>query len=217
MRSTVATSFLAACAFSASALAGDPLIFRLTAQSEFIHERCLPPCACPASTVSGPMQGRWTLIPVEEEGILFRFDAYILQWSAFATSVPRTITGVGEYSVGGFSGAQRFFADLSIDGAAPVRFDSGSDLTVAPPPRIEIDTIAEPSVCQRITLAVRAIPTCEADLNGDGVVNFADLNEVLSSFGAAGQPGLVRGDANTDGATTFADLNLVLSTFGSPC
>ncbi len=217
MFSTVAPSFLAVCAFSAPASAGAALIFRLDAQSEYVHEHCLPPCACPPFIIRGPMQGRWTLIPREEEGILFTFDAYVLQWSVVATPVPRTISGVGEYSVGGFANAQRLFADLSIDGGAPVRFDSGSDFMVAPPPRIEIDTLAEPAVCQRITLAVRATPTCEADLNGDGAVSFADLNEVLSNFGASGQPGLVRGDANTDGGTNFADLNLVLASFGGAC
>ncbi|MGP1308611.1 MAG: hypothetical protein ACTS27_00245 [Phycisphaerales bacterium] len=53
------------------------------------------------------------------------------------------------------------------------------------------------------------------DVNGDGVVNFGDLNLVLSNFGATGTPGTVDGDANDDGAVNFADLNIVLSEFGS--
>jgi len=53
------------------------------------------------------------------------------------------------------------------------------------------------------------------DLNGDGVVNFADLNIVLSAFGSTGVPGMTPGDANGDGVVNFADLNIVLSAFGS--
>lgn len=57
-----------------------------------------------------------------------------------------------------------------------------------------------------------------ADTNRDGVVDFLDLNNVLSFFGQAapgvfGIPGLI-GDANEDGTVDFLDLNLVLSFFG---
>lgn len=56
---------------------------------------------------------------------------------------------------------------------------------------------------------------CAGDANGDHVVNFADLNAVLSNFGQIGA-GLV-GDVNNDGVVNFADLNVVLSAFGSAC
>lgn len=57
-----------------------------------------------------------------------------------------------------------------------------------------------------------------ADTNRDGVVDFLDLNNVLSFFGQGsanvfGMPGLI-GDANEDGTVDFLDLNLVLSFFG---
>ncbi len=53
------------------------------------------------------------------------------------------------------------------------------------------------------------------DANGDHVVNFADLNIVLSQFGQSG-PGLA-GDVTGDGSVNFADLNVVLSAFGATC
>jgi len=56
---------------------------------------------------------------------------------------------------------------------------------------------------------------CPGDTNGDNLVNFADLNAVLSEFGQSG-PGLA-GDLNDDGAVNFADLNAVLSQFGVDC
>ncbi len=59
-----------------------------------------------------------------------------------------------------------------------------------------------------------ALPDCPGDANADGAVNFADLNHILSGYGAPaslGQPG----DLDGDGAITFTDLNQVLSSFGA--
>ncbi|MGP1309585.1 MAG: dockerin type I domain-containing protein, partial [Phycisphaerales bacterium] len=53
----------------------------------------------------------------------------------------------------------------------------------------------------------------EGDANGDGVVNFGDLNAVLSTFGGVGAA--QAGDVNADGRVDFADLNEVLSHFGA--
>lgn len=47
------------------------------------------------------------------------------------------------------------------------------------------------------------------DVNKDGIVNFSDLNAVLSQFGS---PGFA--DLNLDGVVNFSDLNTVLSNFG---
>ncbi|MBX3351312.1 MAG: agmatine deiminase family protein [Phycisphaeraceae bacterium] len=58
---------------------------------------------------------------------------------------------------------------------------------------------------------------CPGDTNGDNLVNFADLNAVLSEFGQTGAPGFSPSDLNNDGAVNFADLNAVLSAFGSDC
>lgn len=56
---------------------------------------------------------------------------------------------------------------------------------------------------------------CAGDSNADALVNFTDLNNVLSTFNTAGfgQPGDVDGDGDVD----FADLNLVISAFNSVC
>ena len=58
--------------------------------------------------------------------------------------------------------------------------------------------------------AVRAalLPTvCPGDTNGDGIVNFADLNTVLARSGRAAR---LAGDVNDDGVVNFADLNVAL-------
>lgn len=61
-----------------------------------------------------------------------------------------------------------------------------------------------------------AVQRRAGDANGDGVVNFVDLNTVLTTFGAsviAGSPG----DVNGDGVVSFQDLNIVLTNFGGSC
>ncbi|MBL0922541.1 MAG: hypothetical protein IBJ10_10490, partial [Phycisphaerales bacterium] len=55
-------------------------------------------------------------------------------------------------------------------------------------------------------------PALPGDANGDGLINFADLNLVLSEFNLTGQ-GLA-GDVNFDNRVDFADLNLTLDGFG---
>lgn len=58
-------------------------------------------------------------------------------------------------------------------------------------------------------------PSCPGDLNGDGAVNFGDLNILLGNFNqsGAGLPGDLDGDEDVD----FADLNLLLADFGAIC
>lgn len=57
--------------------------------------------------------------------------------------------------------------------------------------------------------------TCDGDLNLDGLVNFTDLNLVLSAFGQSGF--CLQADADGDGQVNFTDLNIILSAFGSAC
>ncbi|MBX3351851.1 MAG: hypothetical protein KF684_02865 [Phycisphaeraceae bacterium] len=58
---------------------------------------------------------------------------------------------------------------------------------------------------------IRELP---GDATQDGVVDFADLSIVLTSFGAIDGG---TGDVNADGGIDFADLNIVLTAFGQPC
>ncbi|MGD9691833.1 MAG: LamG-like jellyroll fold domain-containing protein [Phycisphaerales bacterium] len=55
-------------------------------------------------------------------------------------------------------------------------------------------------------------PPLPGDTNEDGMVNFADLNAVLSTFGQSGQ-GLI-GDVDYNNRVDFVDLNILLSNFG---
>ncbi|MGP1310362.1 MAG: S8 family serine peptidase [Phycisphaerales bacterium] len=55
-----------------------------------------------------------------------------------------------------------------------------------------------------------------ADISGDCVVNFDDLNRVLAVFGQSG-PFAEAADLNENGVVDFADLNEVLAAYGQSC
>ena len=57
---------------------------------------------------------------------------------------------------------------------------------------------------------------CPADLNGDGVIDLADLGILLADFGCV-PPGPCVADINGDGNTDLADLGILLSEFGTTC
>lgn len=70
------------------------------------------------------------------------------------------------------------------------------------------------SQTQLYNISVQAtIPLPNGDLNGDCVVDTADLGGLLGSFGTAGP----FGDLNDDGIVDTADLGVLLGNFGMTC
>ncbi len=57
----------------------------------------------------------------------------------------------------------------------------------------------------------------DADGDGDGVVNFADITAVLENWGATYPPASGAGNANDDGVVNFADISEVLTFWGAVC
>lgn len=86
------------------------------------------------------------------------------------------------------------------------------------------DAGGEGSILYADNIAAWALP-CLGDTNDDGVVSFADINNLLGAFNSAipaGQPPNVAPDADGDGVAddnlvNFADLNAALAQFGAPC
>ena len=62
-------------------------------------------------------------------------------------------------------------------------------------------------------IRVAGPPPCDGDSDGDGTVDFTDLNDVLGNWGMMVSPGSA-GDVNGDGQVDFADLNLILGNWG---
>lgn len=59
--------------------------------------------------------------------------------------------------------------------------------------------------------------TCEADIDGDGIVGSTDLNIFLFEFGVVPPSGPPLGDIDEDGELTTLDLNILLGEFGFTC
>ncbi|MGP1310904.1 MAG: hypothetical protein ACTS27_11970, partial [Phycisphaerales bacterium] len=73
-----------------------------------------------------------------------------------------------------------------------------------------------PSLNSYVSMGGPACPAAgNADTNFDNVINFTDLNTVLTDFGQVGAG--FAGDVDRNGAVNFADLNAVLSAFGMSC
>ncbi len=58
-------------------------------------------------------------------------------------------------------------------------------------------------------------PPCVGDLDGDGLIGFADLNILLGGFNTSGAG--LPGDLDDDGDVDFADLNTLLGLYNTAC
>ncbi len=66
-----------------------------------------------------------------------------------------------------------------------------------------------------ITLSIDSESACAEDVDGDGDVDFADLNTLLGEFNTSGAK--LEADVDCDGDVDFADLNRVLGVFNTEC
>ncbi len=73
------------------------------------------------------------------------------------------------------------------------------------------------STRNQYTLALTDSPVCVGDVNGDSVVDFVDLNDLLGQYGGAGPVGTLSADINYDGFVDFFDLNTLLGHYGAVC
>jgi len=62
-------------------------------------------------------------------------------------------------------------------------------------------------------VAVGTAPSCQADLNGDGVLNFFDVSAFLNAFSAMDSAA----DFNNDGVFNFFDVSAFLNAFTGGC
>ena len=62
-------------------------------------------------------------------------------------------------------------------------------------------------------LTINGAVACPADINGDGVVDTADLGLLIAAFGSSN----AGADINEDGVVDTADLGLLIGVFGTGC
>lgn len=155
-------------------------------------------------------ESTWTIfgntpVPVPELGLVTGDDAGATSTGDSITfTIPADLDPeiVFEWLTGG----QVFFAITADNAPPPPQQGMPPDLTGALQVYSSEDIFARGP---RLTL----IPGRLGDTNGDDVVDFADLNVVLSNFNVKGD-GLA-GDLNRDGSVDFTDLNEVISFFNT--
>ncbi len=137
--------------------------------------------------------------------------------------------GLGRYTSGSTGSGEGAFELWSATGGTPdgkntvenvfVQNPAAGNWTVTvtaaeinAPGRIENPGVMEADFALVVT---GGVGSCPGDVTGDRIVNFADLNVVLSQFGQVGVG--LQGDVNGDGVVNFGDLNIILSNFGLVC
>lgn len=70
---------------------------------------------------------------------------------------------------------------------------------------------------QLISPSGYVINTCREDVNGDGLVDLADLSTLLTNFGTTGNVTEQQGDTNNDLRIDTEDLSRLLEAFGTAC
>lgn len=82
--------------------------------------------------------------------------------------------------------------------------------TVTPTPKPTVTP--KPTATPKPTPTPTPKPVKRGDLNGDGKVNFTDVNIMLRSMGRRGSN--LAADLNSDGTVTWADLRILLAQYG---
>lgn len=117
----------------------DPSFYFLTPLSAY-ETGCFGPCECPVFTRG--LEGTFVLQYLSSDPLYDNYSVRDVRWSVRDTnsSTGIGITGSGTYKVGGeFAVQQQMSLDLSVNGAAPRRFDSGLVLGGGDFPHIAID------------------------------------------------------------------------------
>jgi formylglycine-generating enzyme required for sulfatase activity len=76
--------------------------------------------------------------------------------------------------------------------------------------------VATAGIALTLASTAHAQGACDADANGDGVVNGSDLTVVLSGWGSCTSGAACAGDINDDGSVDGTDLTALLAAWG-PC
>lgn len=157
--------------------------------------------------------------PVGPTSLEFRFDTPVAAAGAwFAGSSAQVGNPASSVTLYAYNEAGQTVFEQTVH--LPAADGSGAEVFVG---LISVDATIkriqfEPNggiACRDLRPGGPATGWCVGDANGDRVVDFIDVNGVLSDFGQT-SPSLA-GDLDFDGDCDFVDLNIVLGAFGVPC
>ena len=203
---SAATVLLTGSTWAGSSKTEAPATYRLDSAALFL-EGCFDLCACPIH-IGADLAGTFRLEPTRLTGTLDTYAVTDVQWTVFDGEV--TITGAGVYTR--FSEVvvqQRLELDLVVGDADVQHFDSGLVAAASPFPLIDVTICVNQMLCFDTVITVVAGPL-SADVNQDGVIDFADLLLVLSSWGPCADVACPA-DVTGDGLVDFSDLLLVVT------
>lgn len=138
-----------------------PIPFVLLPDSGY-EEGCFAPCECPVFFTDG-VTGGFTLNFIGFQPPFIVFDVQDINWSV--PVLDKTFTGTGQYMIGWTGTAQQQLqADLSENGAPPVRFDSGLTPVTSPLPLINIAISMNGFYCYDKGFFLEAAPAGRSNL-----------------------------------------------------
>ena len=141
---TLATLVFLAVLATAPATGSPAFSYRLGNDSA-VQKGCFGPCAC-AVLIQSPLAGAFTLDPDGGEASFQLYRVTDVRWSYKTTDgVEHQVTGSGTYRVSGDQ--QQMVVDLSVDGAAAERYDSGLTGGGASFPRIRLPMALNGFLC----------------------------------------------------------------------
>jgi hypothetical protein len=199
------------------------VLYRLHSGSELTTERCLPPCACPSGSTTGPLDGTFTLTKVSENPLWVEYSVTGADWLASVPFAPTHVRGEGTYRIGGEVALMHQMDLMLVVSDSPISnpIEFTSTLVGVDPgnpfPRIGITIVCEQVICTRYTIRLVAAPLpCQADCDASGSLSGNDFMCFLNKF-AAGDP-----YANCDGSTgsprlTGNDFLCYLNRYAAGC
>ena len=132
-----------------------PIDYDLAPESRY-EEGCFAPCMCPILLQDG-VKGGFTLNFAGFEAPYIVYDVTDISWSV--GSLGRTFTGSGRYPIGWRGTAlQQLQVDLSENGGAPIKFDSGLVPVTAQFPSIDIAISQNGFYCHDKAFYLKAKP-----------------------------------------------------------
>src|SRR5439155_16071703 len=139
-----------------------PISYVLSPDSRY-EEGCFGPCECPIFFADG-VKGGFTLSFSGFEPPFIVYDVLDIDWTV--PTIGKTYSGAGHYRIGWKGTAQQQLqADLSENGAPPVRFDSGLVPVTSPFPLIDIAVSMHGFYCYDKGFFLKAAPAREVKLD----------------------------------------------------
>jgi hypothetical protein len=175
---------------------------------------------------TSPADGSFSLELTDNAGTVLTYTITGVQIVVHAPGGSHTLTGDGTYTrISGFAGWDHEMSlMLSVDGAAPVAFDSGHIRGGAEFPNVTISIQTDAGGCDGFVLDLTAAPGgdcdahCPCELTGDQATDVFDLLAYLDDWFAGSAAAELDGTPGIDVFDLLAYLDCWFSaSAGNPC